>query len=96
MTDLAKKFIKEEVTGLLKQFMAKVIDENELIDKLYIIDNDHKRGGKWLWYRWHEGHPAAIMVGNIKADLHSARNRGHILECIEATINDNSLVVNFS
>jgi hypothetical protein len=96
MTDLAKSFIKVEVTELLKQFMAKEIDEKELIEKLYIIDNDHKRGDLGLWYRWHDGHPAAIMVGNIKADLHSARNRGHLLECIEATINDNSLVVNFS
>jgi hypothetical protein len=95
MTELAKSMIKEEVTELLKQFMAKEIDEQELIDRLNKINNDHKRDGKELWYRWHDEHALPITVDNIKAWLYTS-HRGYLYECIEATVNDNSLVVNFS
>jgi hypothetical protein len=76
--------------------MAKEIDEKELVMELHTLTFLYKKGDKGIWFRWHDSHPAAITVGNIKADLHSARNRGYLYECIEATINDNSLVVNFS
>jgi hypothetical protein len=80
----------------LKEFMANKISEEKLLETLYMIHYTYKKGDKYIWYRWHEGHPLAITVGDIKSSLTQTRNRGYLYECIEATINDNSLVVNFS
>lgn len=93
-----KAMVKQQVTGLLKEYMAKHIDEKILIEKLNIINNEHKAGDNSVWFRWHEGHPLAITIGDIKAGLTNSHmhNRLYMCECIEATINDNSLVVNFS
>lgn len=98
MNEETKTEIKIQVTKHLKEYLAKEIDEKELIEILYIIHNAHKAGDLGLWYRWHNGHPAAITIGDIKRDLTGAhlRNKVHMCECMEATVNDNSLVVNFS
>jgi hypothetical protein len=98
MNEQVKAMIKEQVTNLFKQFMAKEIDEKQLIEKLWVIHNASVIGKKSIWFKWHNGHPAAITVSDIKTGLTNAhmRNRVHMCECIEATINDNSLVVNFS
>ena len=90
--------IKIQVTQLLKQFMAKELDEKQLIDALLVIHNAHKEGNKTVWYKWHSAYPLAITIWDIKTGINnvSARKRGFMYECIEATINDNSLVVNFS
>ena len=98
MNEKTKDKIKVLVTGLFKEYLAKQIDEKLLIDNLYKIHNTHRTGDLGLWYRWHDGHTAAITIGDIKRDLTGAhmRNKVYMCECMEATVNDNSLVVNFS
>jgi len=96
MNEQVKAMIKEQVTKLFKQFMAKEIEEKELIMELHTIAFLYKKGNMGIWFRWHEGHPAAITVFDIKSSLAHPRNKVYTCECIEATINDNSLVVNFS
>lgn len=98
MNEETKAIIKQQVTGLFTEYLAKRIDEKLLIEKLLVIHNRHRKGDLGLWYRWHDGHPAAILLGDIKRDLTGAyvRNRVYMCECMEATVNDNSLVVNFS
>jgi hypothetical protein len=97
MNDYTKGLIKDGVTTLLKRFMAKEIDENELVMELNTLNFLYKKGDKGIWFKWHEGHPLAITIGDIKAGLNgNPHNRGYMYECIEATVNDNSLVVNFS
>jgi len=96
MNEEVKVMIKQQVTDLFKQFMAKEIDEKQLIEKLRVIHNSSVIGNKRIWFKWHEGHPLAITIGDIKAGLTNPRKRGCMYAAIEATINDNSLVVNFS
>jgi len=98
MNEEVKVMIKQQVTDLFKQFMAKEINEKELITKLKVIHNSSVIGNKSIWFKWHEGHPAAITISDIKKGINNPnmRWRGIMYECIEATINDNSLVVNFS
>lgn len=98
MNEEIKGEIKVKVTNLFKQFMAKQIDEKELVMELHTLTFLYKKGDKSVWFKWHDGHPAAITIGDIKRDLTGAylRNKIYMCECMEATVNDNSLVVNFS
>lgn len=98
MNEEIKSEIKVKVTNLFKRFMAKELDEKELVMELHTLNFLYKKGDKNIWFKWHDGHPAAITIGDINAGINNPKMqwRGIMYECIEATINDNSLVVNFS